>query len=168
MALATASPSGLPSARMVLLKAHDARGFVFFTNLESRKSEELKHNPHAALCFYWQPLGRQVRIEGSVTRAEEAEADAYFASRHPLSRLGAIASRQSRPLSSREHLLEEVKKLQARYGEQSPPRPSHWSGWRVSPLRMEFWQEGEFRLHDRELYERTDLQEAWRAEGLYP
>jgi pyridoxamine 5'-phosphate oxidase len=168
MCLATATPRGLPSARMVLLKQHDARGFAFYTNLESRKSEEIRANPHGALLFFWdfgtrgRPDQRQVRIEGvlSPTRAEEA--DAYYASRHPQSRIGAWASAQSRPLESRAALMARFREIEARYGE-NPPRPPFWSGWRLAPEAFEFWKQGDHRLHERRTFTRAG--ESWE-EGL--
>jgi pyridoxamine 5'-phosphate oxidase len=167
MALATATRGGMPSVRMVLLKGHDARGFVFYTNLGSRKSEELKQNPQAALCFHWKALGRQVRVEGAVEQVSDAEADAYYASRPFESRLGAIASLQSRPLESREALISRIDALRENYSESNPPpRPSFWSGWRVVPQVIEFWRDGEFRIHDREVYTRHG--EGWDVERLYP
>jgi pyridoxamine 5'-phosphate oxidase len=166
MTLATATKDGVPSARIVLLKGIDARGFVFYTNLESRKSQELKENPKAALCFHWIARGRQVRVEGRVEKVSDAEADAYFASRPQGARLGAIASKQSRPLDMRDTLVSSVKALEERYGENPPPRPEFWSGWRVAPERIEFWEEGKFRLHNREVYMRD--RQGWRVEKLYP
>jgi pyridoxamine 5'-phosphate oxidase len=167
MTLATATPDGAPSARIVLLKAFDARGFVFYTNLGSRKSGEIKANPRAALCFHWKPLFKQIRIEGDVAQVEDAEADVYFNERPLISRLGAIASLQSRPLAHREDFMARVKKLQETYSESNPPpRPDFWSGWRVAPRAIEFWQDGEFRLHDRDLYTREG--QGWKMEKLYP
>jgi pyridoxamine 5'-phosphate oxidase len=166
MTLATATPEGRPSARMVLLKGLDARGLVFYTNLESRKSEELFANPHAALCFMWKSLNRQVRVEGPVERADDEEADAYFASRPRDSQLGAWASDQSRPLESRALLERRVDEFSRRFGEDTVPRPTNWSGFRVVPQRVEFWQERPFRLHDRLLFIREG--EGWRRERLFP
>jgi pyridoxamine 5'-phosphate oxidase len=161
MALATATPDGAPSARMVLMKGADERGFVFFTSYESRKGDELEANPRVALLFYWEPLGRQVRVEGSVERVAAEESDAYFASRPPGSRAGASASRQSRPLADRAQLERTVAAL----GD-DVARPEWWGGYRVRPERYEFWQHRENRLHDRFLYERDG--EAWSIRRLYP
>jgi pyridoxamine 5'-phosphate oxidase len=166
MTLATATPDGRPSARMVLLKGIDPRGFVFYTNLESRKSEELFANPHAGLCFMWKSLNRQVRVEGPVERVDDEEADAYFASRPHDSQLGAWASDQSRPLESRAALEQRVDEFSRRFAEGRVPRPTYWSGFRVVPQRVEFWQERPFRLHDRLLFIREG--EGWRRERLFP
>jgi len=169
MILATASKEGLPSARVMLLKGFDERGFTFFTNFESRKSNEIKDNPHAALCFAWLPIGKQVRIEGKIEQVSDAEADEYYASRPLISRIGAWASSQSRPLDSREILMQKVEELKKIYSEQNPPpRPPHWSGRRVIPNRIEFWQEGEFRLHDRNVYTRETPTSNWQVGKLYP
>jgi pyridoxamine 5'-phosphate oxidase len=161
MALATATPEGAPSARMVLLKGANERGFVFFTSYESRKGSELEANPRAALLFYWEPLGRQVRVEGTVERVSSGESDVYFASRAPGSRAGAAASRQSRPLADRAELERAVAAL----GE-DVARPEWWGGYRVRPERYEFWQHRENRLHDRFRYERDGS--AWSVQRLYP
>jgi pyridoxamine 5'-phosphate oxidase len=166
MVLATATPGGLPSARAVLLKGWDARGFVFYTNLESRKAQELADNPWAALCFFWKSLRRQVRIEGRVEAITAAEADAYFASRPRDSRIGAWASQQSRPLASRVMLDKRVEAYTRRFGEREVPRPPFWSGFRVVPRQIEFWQECPSRLHDRWLFVREDGE--WRRERLFP
>ncbi len=166
MALATSTVGGRPSVRMVLLKGHDARGFVFYTNHDSRKGGELHGNPHAALLFHWKSLRRQVRIEGAVGPVSEAEADAYFHSRARVSRLGAAASDQSRPLPARAELERRVAELDARYPGDTIPRPSHWSGFRVVPAAMEFWQDMPFRLHDRRVYSRHG--EGWSVSALYP
>lgn len=167
MALATADAEGHPSVRMVLLKGYDEHGFIFYTNLESRKAHELAVNPWAALCFHWQPLGRQVRIEGRVEPVSDSEADEYFSSRARGSQLGAWASRQSRELASREELLEELRATEERFAGQSVPRPPFWSGFRLIPHRIEFWTAGEFRLHDRLIFLRDDGGE-WRTQKLYP
>ena len=166
MALATADESGLPNVRMVLLKGHDERGFVFYTNVESQKGTELQANAQAAAVFHWKSLRRQVRIRGPVDRVSEAEADAYFASRPRDSQIGAWASAQSRPLESRFALEKRIAKVAAKYGVGSVPRPPHWSGFRVEPRLIEFWKDGAFRLHDRFVYHRDG--DAWRIERLYP
>ncbi len=166
MTLATTAPDGRPSARAVLLKGLDPRGFVFYTNLESRKSTELFANPHAALCFLWKSLNRQVRVEGPVEQVGDDEAEAYFASRPRDSQIGAWASDQSRPLESRAALERRVEEFSHRFGEGNVPRPAYWSGFRVVPQRVEFWQERPFRLHDRLLFIREG--EGWRRERLFP
>ena len=167
MTLATATTSGLPSLRAVLLKSADASGFVFYTNLESRKADELFANPHAALCFHWKSLGRQVRIEGTVALVDAPEADGYFATRARESQIGAWASDQSRTLESRAALEQRFLMVSRQYAEQRVvPRPANWSGFRVSPERIEFWQERPFRLHDRVVFVRED--KAWRKERLFP
>ena len=168
MALATATRDGRPSVRMVLLKGFDRDGFVFYTNLESRKAQELISNPFAALCFHWQPLEEQVRIEGSVRQVGNEEADAYFASRPRGSRVGAWASLQSQRLPSRSDLTARVQEIDARYSDVEIPRPPFWSGFRLAPLRMEFWTGRPDRLHERDLYVRGSADEGWRRELLYP
>jgi len=167
MALATSTPQGRPSVRMVLLKRADDDGFAFYTNLESRKAEELLANPHAALCFHWQPLEIQVRVEGRVEQVEDAEADEYFGSRPLGSQLGAWASEQSRPLSSLGELEDRVRAVEARFATGTVPRPPFWSGFRLVPERIEFWSGRVSRLHERELYTR-DAAGDWRVELLYP
>lgn len=167
MCLATVDSAGNPSARMVLLKGVDPRGFVFYTNFESRKGVELLATRKAALCFHWKSLRRQVRVEGPVEQVSESEADAYFASRSRGSRLGARASDQSRPLDSRATLVARWQAEQASFGENDPvPRPGHWSGWRVIPTAIEFWQDGEFRLHDRFVFRPGEA--GWSNQRLYP
>jgi pyridoxamine 5'-phosphate oxidase len=166
MTLATTTPEGRPSARAVLLKGLDERGFVFYTNLESRKSKELFASPHAALCFLWKSLNRQVRVEGRVELVGDEEADAYFASRPRDSQIGAWASDQSQPLASRAELERRVEEFSRRFGEAQVPRPPSWSGFRVVPQRIEFWQERPFRLHDRLLFIREGKE--WRRELLFP
>ena len=166
MTLATATRDGQPSARMVLLKGWDREGFVFYTNLQSQKGCELAANDQVALLFHWKSLRRQVRIEGTAAPVTDAEADAYFATRPRLARLGAWASDQSRPLDSRATLVARVAALEARYVLGDIPRPPHWGGYRVQPLRFEFWQDMPFRLHDRALFTRDG--DAWRSEKLYP
>ena len=166
MTLATATPEGRPSARLVLLKGLDPRGFVFYTNLESRKSHELYENPYAALCFLWKSLNRQVRIEGPVEQVAGEEADAYFASRPRDSQLGAWASDQSRRLESRALLERRVEEFSRRFAGDRVPRPAYWSGFRVVPQRVEFWQERPFRLHDRLVFIREG--EGWRRGRLFP
>ena len=167
MALATVDADGRPSVRMVLLKGHDARGFVFYTNQHSRKGAALTAHPRAALLFHWKSLRRQVRIEGAVTPVSEAEADAYFASRSRASRLGAVASDQSRPLDRRETFLARVAEVEARYPGEHVPRPPHWSGYRVAPERIELWQDREARLHERRLFVATSAG-GWTESMLYP
>lgn len=168
MALASVDADGLPNVRMVLLKGHDAQGFVFYTNFESAKGRELLEHRKAALCFHWKSLRRQVRIRGSVFQVSAEEADAYFASRPKDSQIGAWASAQSRPLEGRFALEAAVAKTAARYALSKVPRPPHWSGFRVSPLDIEFWRDRPFRLHDRLVYRRNSPNDMWRTERLYP
>jgi pyridoxamine 5'-phosphate oxidase len=173
MALATADTSGLPNLRMVLLKGLDGpgvpgRGFVFYTNLESAKGRELATNPQAAILFHWKSLRRQVRARGAITPVTPEEADEYFASRHRTSRIGAWASKQSRPLESRLALEKAVAVETARFGISEVPRPPHWSGFRLTPVEMEFWSDRPFRLHDRVVFRRRSEGEHWTKERLYP
>ena len=166
MTVATATRDGSPSARVVLLKGFDSRGFVFYTNYEGRKGRELEENPRAALLFYWGELERQVRVEGTVSRVSEEESDAYYASRPRGSRLGAWASEQSRVVEGRKVLEERTADLEAEYEGREMPRPAFWGGYRVWPEVVEFWQGRENRLHDRIVYRRED--EGWKIERLQP
>lgn len=171
MALATATPAGAPSVRMVLLKGHGPHvgqrgGFVFYTNFDSRKGGELAANDHVALLFHWKSQRRQVRVEGRVTEVSSAEADAYFNSRHPESRLGSVASDQSRPLPFRQVYLDRVDALREQYPDGAVPRPSNWSGYRVTPEAIEFWQDRAHRLHDRRRFAWAG--NVWSSTLLYP
>ena len=166
MALATADADGLPDVRMVLLKGFDAAGFVFYTNTGSMKGRELASNPQAALVLHWKSLRRQVRARGPVAHVTPAEADAYFQSRHRDSRIGAIVSRQSHPLTDRATLMAEVADLAARYEDGPVPRPEHWTGFRIAPTTLEFWQNGDYRLHDRVRFTRAGA--GWSRSRLYP
>ncbi len=168
MALATVDPEGMPNLRMILLKGADSQGFVFYTNGESAKGHELAANPKAALLFYWKSLGRQIRLRGPIEPATEAEADAYFATRHRESRIGACASLQSRPLASRAALETEVDRLTKVFGDGPVRRPSYWRGYRLVPLEIEFWRSGPFRLHDRIVFRRASPREPWTKTRLYP
>lgn len=163
--LATADAAGRPSARMLLLKGADERGFTFFTSYESRKGRELETNPHAALVVYWQPLGRQVRVEGTVRRLPAEESDAYFATRSPRSRAAAAASRQSEVIEGREELEAEIERLLAEHGDEVP-RPERWGGYVLEPEVIELWQHGDDRLHDRFRFTREG--DGWRRERLAP
>ncbi len=167
MALATATPGAAPSVRMVLLKGHGPDGFVFYTNFTSRKGGELAANPQVALLFHWKSLRRQIRIEGTIKEVTPAEADAYFASRHPESRMGSAASDQSQPLPSREVYLDRVEQIRQQYPDGNVPRPAHWSGYRVTPHAIEFWQDREHRLHERRRFVRG-ADGDWSSTLLYP
>jgi pyridoxamine 5'-phosphate oxidase len=166
MALATADAAGRPSARMVLLKSWGADGFVFYTNYDGRKSHDLEANPEAALLFYWEAIGRQVRIEGHASRTTDEESDAYFATRDVGSRIGAYASHQSRPIGSRSELDSAMERWTATFGQDDVPRPTWWGGWRITPRSYEFWQQGTNRLHDRVRYESADG--GWMVQRLQP
>ena len=168
MAVATVDAQGLPNVRMILLKGADERGFVFYTNRESAKGQELAATPKAALLFYWKSLGRQIRIRGPVEPTTEAEADAYFATRHRESRIGACASSQSRPLASRAVLEAEVERLTKAFGGSDVPRPPYWRGYRLVPIEIEFWRSGAFRLHDRIVFRRASPRDPWTKTRLYP
>ena len=168
MSLATVDINGIPSVRIVLLKGFDVNGFVFYTNLQSRKANEFKNNPNVAVCFHWKSLQRQVRIEGQVSKVSDKEADEYFKSRARLSRLGAWASKQSEILESRDHLLARLKTFEEKYDGETIPRPSHWSGNRIAAKKIEFWEDGKFRLHDRFIFERQSIDGPWTKARLYP
>lgn len=167
MTLATTTADGRPSARIVLLKGHDARGFVFYTNTESRKGSELKDNPRAALLFHWKSLQRQIRIEGRIEPVTDGEADAYYATRARVSRLGAWASDQSRPLRDRAELERRLAEQEARFPDDRVPRPPHWSGYRLVPDCFEFWQDMPYRLHDRTTFRRRGGDD-WIQGKLFP
>ena len=170
MCLSTVDENDRPVSRMVLLKSYDNDGFVFFTNKESRKGQNLAISPYAALCFYWQVLGWQVRIEGEVLSVSDEEADNYFSTRPRGSQIGAWASQQSKPMLSRYELEKNVGKYMTKFHVKKIPRPEFWSGYRVCPERIEFWQEGKYRLHDRLVYKKTvfDKLTAWKTEWLFP
>ncbi len=168
MTLATVDASGMPNARIVLMKGWDARGFAFYGNLESAKGQELIAHPKAALVFHWKSLRRQVRIRGGVEQVSAAEADAYYATRPLGSRIGAWASQQSRPLESREVLKAAFAKYEKEFEGLSPSRPRYWSGFRIIPLQMEFWADRPFRLHDRIVFSRENTDSPWIKTRLYP
>ncbi|MCF6320277.1 MAG: pyridoxamine 5'-phosphate oxidase [Rhizobiaceae bacterium] len=168
MSVATVDKDGLPNVRMILMRAHDERGLVFFTNFESQKGSELLGQKKAAACFHWKSLRKSVRFRGIVEVVSDKEADDYFYSRPRGSRIGAWASKQSRQLESRFALEKEVAKYTAKFGVGNIPRPDYWSGFRILPLSIEFWSDGKFRLHDRIMYERAGLDEDWRISRLYP
>ena len=168
LALATVGPDGTPSNRMVLLKGYDAAGFVFYSNYESRKGQQLLAHPKAAMLFHWKSLRRQVRLEGQVTQTTAEEANAYFATRPRGSQIGAWASEQSRPLESRFALEKRVAEFGARYLIGTVPRPPYWSGFRLQPLLIEYWQDQPFRLHDRLEYRRASADQPWTTRTLYP
>jgi pyridoxamine 5'-phosphate oxidase len=168
MALATVDETGLPNVRMVLLKDFSPHGFVFYTNFESAKGRELLASGKAALCFHWKSLRRQVRARGPVVQVSNQEADAYFTSRPLGSRIGAWASQQSRPLESRFALEKAVARYTAQYALTGVPRPDYWSGFRLTPLEIEFWHDRPFRLHDRTVFRRGSAEEPWRTSQLYP
>jgi pyridoxamine 5'-phosphate oxidase len=166
VSLATSTPDGRPSCRIVLLHEVDERGFVFHTNYGGRKGLEIEANPHAALTAYWPWTDEQIRIEGTIARVSSSESDGYFAVRPRCSQIGAWASLQSQPLDSRDALLERVRQFEQKFEGAEVPRPDHWGGYRIAPLRIEFWKAGEFRLHDREVYERVG--DGWQVTRLYP
>jgi len=168
MTLATVGVHGMPSARIVLLKSYDKNGFVFFTNKQSHKGEQLGRHPKAALCFHWKSLRRQIRAEGEVTPISDSESDVYFVTRPHGSQIGAWASDQSHPLESRAKLEERVHAFEQKFAGKAVPRPPHWGGYRLTPLLIEFWQDRQFRLHDRIVYTRASGQAAWQQERLYP
>lgn len=167
MALATSTPDGRPSVRMVLMRRHGPDGFGFFTNLDSRKGQEIAANPWGALCIHWKSLRKQVRAEGRLVQVSDADADDYFASRSRNSQIGSHASDQSRPLDSRETFVARVEEAQARFAEGDVPRPERWSGFRLVPDRIEFWEDVEYRLHHRRLFERKS-DGGWTEGLLYP
>ncbi|HEX4637072.1 MAG TPA: pyridoxamine 5'-phosphate oxidase [Rhizomicrobium sp.] len=168
MALATAGPHGVPNVRMVLLKGADASGFVFYSNAESAKGAELAANPHAAINFHWKTLRKVVRAQGRVARVSDAEADAYFATRPKDSQIGAWASPQSRAMEGRFVFEKRLAEYGIKYALGKVPRPPYWTGWRLTPLRIEFWRDRPFRLHDRLVYFREDVSASWRTERLFP
>ncbi|MGC6471921.1 MAG: pyridoxamine 5'-phosphate oxidase [Parvibaculales bacterium] len=168
VAVATVDADGMPNVRMVLLKGLSEAGFVFYTNFDSVKGRELMTNAKAAMCFHWKSLHRQVRVRGPVAPVDADEADAYFASRARESRIGAWASQQSRPVDNRAALEKAVEAMTQEFDGQDVPRPPNWSGWRLTPLSIEFWQDGDFRLHDRLVYDRESGSAPWRTQRVYP
>lgn len=166
MILATSTKQGRPSARVVLLKEVDERGFVFYTNHKSQKGQELQENPYAALVFYWDPLDHQIRIEGKVEKVSDEDADAYWKTRARDSQIGAWASEQSKPLDRRLTFLKKIAQISWKYKGQDIPRPAYWSGFRLIPQKIEFWTKKPFRLHERQIYEKKGSQ--WRTHFLYP
>jgi pyridoxamine 5'-phosphate oxidase len=168
MSLATVGADGMPSVRMVLLKGHDEKGFIFYTNYESRKGQQILGSKKAALLFHWKSLRRQVRVEGAVETVTDAEADAYFHSRPKASQIGAWASQQSRPLKGRFELEGRVAQFTAKYAIGQVPRPDYWSGFRIKPVLIEFWEDRPFRLHDRLVYHRNAAGDGWTTEKLFP
>jgi pyridoxamine 5'-phosphate oxidase len=168
MALATAGEGGIPNVRMVLLKGVDAKGFVFYSNVESIKGGELAGNPHAAINFHWKSLRKAVRAQGTVAQVSDAEADAYFATRPKDSQIGAWASPQSRPMEGRFVFEKAIAEYGVKYALTKVPRPPYWTGWRITPLRLEFWRDRKFRLHDRLVYVRDTADGPWRTERLFP
>jgi pyridoxamine 5'-phosphate oxidase len=168
MTLATVDEHGLPDARIVLLKGVSEAGLTFYTNLGSAKAAQLRANPHAALCFHWAPLERQVRVRGAVSRVSDAEADAYFATRPRQSQIGAWASKQSQPLEERLELERRIARFAAKYALGAVPRPEFWSGFRVAPVSVEFWQKRAFRLHERQVFVRENTTSPWQSHWAYP
>ena len=168
MALATADADGTPNVRMVLLKGVDTSGFVFFSNSQSIKGGELAANPRAAINFHWKSLRRAVRVKGAIAQVSDAEADAYFATRPKDSQIGAWASPQSRPMEGRWVFEKAIAEYALKYGLTKVPRPPHWTGWRITPVRIEFWRDRPFRLHDRLVYSRADAASPWTTERLFP
>lgn len=168
MILATVGEDSFPTARAMLMKGYDEEGFVFYTNQQSRKSNQIRANDKVGLCFYWKSLYRQVHIEGTIQPVSGAESDAYFATRPRQSQIGAWASQQSRPLSSRQELEDRIRELTAQYEGKIVQRPPHWGGYRVSPRRIEFWRGHEFRLHDRLVFTKEQSTGAWKIERIYP
>jgi len=167
MAVATVDSDGMPNVRILLLKEIEADAFVFYTNYSSQKAEEIEQSGKAAFVLYWKSLRRQIRVRGTVTREDGARADAYYASRALQSRIGAHASQQSKPLGSRQQLIDQVETLSQQLGT-NPQRPENWGGYRLSPTQIEFWSDGEFRLHDRFQWSRTESVKAWDIKRLYP
>ncbi len=168
MMLATVGEDGFPTVRAMLMKSHDAHGFVFYTNQESRKSDQIRHNAKVGLCFFWKSLYRQIHIEGVAQPVSGAESDAYFATRPRASQIGAWASQQSRPVDSRAAFEETIAEIDEKFKDKPVPRPPHWGGYRVSPVRIEFWRGHKFRLHDRIVYARRGDDAPWTTRRLYP